>query len=88
MDLLLYKETAKGLIKLKGSAVDSPNKWTNKYVLFAVKSKKAKKQTKQICLFFFGENLWHVNLLSVLSDLYKEPFLYVRVFLAVYIQIG
>ena len=32
---------------------------------------KKKKQTKQICSFIFWENLRHVNLLSVLSDLLK-----------------
>ena len=33
---------------------------------------KAKKQTKQIRLFGFWENLWCANLILVLSDLYRQ----------------
>ena len=47
-------------------AVDSPKKQMNEFVLFAVNSKK---QTKQIRLFVFRENLRRINLLWVLSDL-------------------
>ena len=59
---------AKGQIKPLADfcAVDSPKKRTNKFDLFAVKSKKANKTN----LFVrFWENLQRANLLSVLSDL-------------------
>ena len=67
-DLLL--EASKGKIKPKADwrAIDSPKKQTNKFVLFAEKSKKANKMNF-VCLFVFWENLWRANLLSVLSDL-------------------
>ena len=42
-----------------GHAVDSPKKWTNKFVLFAVKSKKANKTNSFIP--FFGGNLLHTD---------------------------
>ena len=59
-------QVTKGQIKPKADwrAVDSPKKQTNKFVFFAVKSKKAK-----IRSFVFWENLRRANLLTVLSDL-------------------
>ena len=56
--LVLVK--AKRLLKVRknhkqfGCAVDSPKKQTNKFVLFAVKVKKAKKTILFVC--FFGES--------------------------------
>ena len=55
------------LTKADWRAVYSPNKQTDEFDLFAVKSKK---QTKQIRLFVFWDNLWRANLLSKLTDLY------------------
>ena len=63
-----YIRGAKGQIKPKAGlgAVDSPKKQTNRFDLFAVKTTKANKQIRWIVLC---ENLWRLNLLSVLSDL-------------------
>ena len=59
---------AKGLIKLKADwrAIDSPKKRTDEFVLFAVKSKK---QRKQIHPFVFWEKLADHRLLSRLTHL-------------------
>ena len=63
-------DVSKGQIKRKkfGRTVDSPK--TNKFVLFAVKSKKANKTNSFVR---FWENLQRANLLSVFSDLYRMP---------------
>ena len=59
-----FKGPTKGQIKLKAywRTVDSSKRRTNKFGgFFAVKSKKSK--NKQICLYFYWENLRRANLL-------------------------